>query len=79
MPSRFLSRVEDYASMPLCFQVEIISDGFACQPLASGGTCDVYQVDLPEYGLVAAKVLHDQDSKVRSIFDAFSFATSRVF
>lgn len=30
--------------MPLTFQAEILSNGFAGEPMATGGTCDVHQV-----------------------------------
>eukprot|EP00913_Durusdinium_trenchii_P026143 g24525.t1 len=48
--------------MPLTFQAEILSNGFAGEPMATGGTCDVHQVELPGR-VVAAKVLHNQESK----------------
>lgn len=61
VPTSFLR--EDLASMPLSFAVEVVSDGFQAEPpMSQGGTSDVYKVML-NHGPVAAKVLHDQESK----------------
>ncbi|CAK9077551.1 LEAF RUST 10 DISEASE-RESISTANCE LOCUS RECEPTOR-LIKE PROTEIN KINASE-like 1.4 (Probable receptor-like serine/threonine-protein kinase LRK10L-1.4), partial [Durusdinium trenchii] len=56
--------------MPLTFQAEILSNGFAGEPMATGGTCDVHQVELPGR-VVAAKVLHNQESKAQLLEPGF--------
>lgn len=61
VPTSFLR--EDLAFMPLRIAVEVMSDGFQAEPpMSQGGTSDVYKVNL-NHGPVAAKVLHDQESK----------------
>lgn len=62
VPTNYLMPVDQYEQMPLTFQAEILSNGFAGEPTATGGTCDVHQVELPGR-VVAAKVLHNQESK----------------
>ncbi|CAL1169471.1 unnamed protein product [Cladocopium goreaui] len=65
VPSSFLQPMEDYrhySGMPLCFEAELVSRGFEGRPMARGGTSDVYQVAL-DGGTVAAKLLHDRESK----------------
>eukprot|EP00435_Cladocopium_sp_Y103_P018539 s4211_g4.t1 len=65
VPTSFLQPMEDYrdySGMPLCFEAELISCGFEGVPMAQGGTSDVYQVALAG-GTVAAKLLHDRESK----------------
>ena len=53
-----------YSGMPLCFEAELVSGGFEGEPMARGGTSDVYQVALAG-GTVAAKLLHDRESKAK--------------
>ena len=65
VPSSFLQLMEDYrdySGMPLCFEAELVSGGFEGEPMARGGTSDVYQVALAG-GTVAAKLLHHRESK----------------
>jgi hypothetical protein len=67
VPSSFLQPMEDYrhySGMPLCFEAELVSRGFEGRPMARGGTSDVYQVAL-DGGTVAAKLLHDRESKAK--------------
>lgn len=67
VPSSFLQPMEDYrhyGGMPLCFEAELVCGGFEGRPIARGGTSDVYQVAL-DGGTVAAKLLHDRESKAK--------------
>jgi len=64
VPMTLICQAVHYEEMPLRLQAEILSNGFAEDyRMAQGGTCDVYQITLPSNRIVAAKVLHGQESK----------------
>lgn len=64
VPMTLIRQAVHYEEMPLRLQAEILSNGFAEDyRMAQGGTCDVYQITLPSDRIVAAKVLHGQESK----------------
>jgi len=64
VPMTLICQAVHYEEMPLRLQAEILSNGFAEDyRMAQGGTCDVYQIILPFDRIVAAKVLHGQESK----------------
>ena len=45
VPNSHLQSVVDYEGMPLCFEVEMISDGFNVDPIARGGGMGIQKRD----------------------------------
>ena len=57
-------QAQEISDLPLHLQAELVSRWFSSDHhLADGGTCDVYDVQLPS-GRVAAKVLRQQESRM---------------
>ena len=63
-PKTYIDAESDYSGASLLHRAELSSQGFAPSfRLAGGGTCNVFDIHLPDGTQVAAKVLHHSESR----------------